>query len=55
MSERRWRFECRECQFDHEEAGALATDAEIYCPICAEDTGRDVLLRRWLAPPGERA
>jgi hypothetical protein len=46
---RRWRFECPECQFDHEEAGRLATDAEVYCGMCAEDCGRDVRLRRWLA------
>ena len=49
MTVRRWRFRCPECEFDDEEAGRLATDAEVYCGLCAGDCGRDVQLVRWLA------
>lgn len=42
-----WCFECPECQFDNVEAGKLATDEQVYCPVCAGDSGRDVRLRRW--------
>jgi hypothetical protein len=54
MPERRWCFECPVCEYDHKEAGALATDQQIYCALCAGDCGRDVLLRRWL-PEEHRA
>lgn len=47
-TERRWHFRCAVCEFDHEEAGRLATDTEIHCPLCAEDNHRLVALRRWL-------
>jgi hypothetical protein len=41
-----YEFSCPECGFDHEEAGRLATEREIYCGVCAGDCGRDVLLSR---------
>lgn len=47
---KRWHFSCPECWYDDSEAGGLATDEQIYCGICADDTGRAVLLRRWLEP-----
>jgi hypothetical protein len=50
-SERRWCFECPVCEYDHKEAGKLATDQQIYCVLCAGDNGRDVLLRKWLHQP----
>jgi hypothetical protein len=37
-------FECRECQYDSDEAKRLATEPKGLCPICAGDTGRDVEL-----------
>ena len=46
--QRRWCFECPECQFDHHEAGSLATDDEVHCLLCLEDSGHAVALRRWL-------
>lgn len=48
MAERRWHFECPDCQFDDKEAGELATDSEVYCPLCAADSGHTVTLRKWL-------
>ncbi len=45
---RRWHFECPECEYDDREAGQLATNNEIYCPLCASDSGHIVTLKRWL-------
>jgi hypothetical protein len=45
----RYHFECPECEFDDTEAGALATETQIFCTLCFEDTGHIVRLRRWPA------
>lgn len=42
-----YRFECHDCGFDDIEAGELATEEQVYCPLCAEDSGRAVRLFRW--------
>jgi hypothetical protein len=47
----RWHFECLTCQYDNDEAGHLAPDDMIYCPLCLDDSGKVVLLRRWLSEP----
>lgn len=52
MSEPIYEFECPECGFDNKEAKKLATEQQKYCGMCAGDSGRDVLMRRWL--PGQR-
>jgi hypothetical protein len=45
----RYHFECPECEFDDTEAGALATETQIFCTLCFEDSGHIVRLRRWPA------
>lgn len=39
-----WHFVCPECEFDDGELGRLLPYGTHYCPICAEDNGRDVRL-----------
>lgn len=46
-TQRRWHFECPDCQYDDKEAGFLRTDDEIYCPMCWADSLHLVVLRRW--------
>ena len=45
-----YHFKCMTCQFDDVEAGRLARESEIYCPICAEDQLAFRLLLRWRDP-----
>ena len=47
--EAHWEFVCPECGFGHDELGVLATDDEIYCVVCLEETDRHVVLHRWMA------
>ena len=47
--EAHWEFACPECGFGHSELGFLATDDEIYCVVCLEETDRHVVLHRWIA------
>ncbi|MBV8578431.1 MAG: hypothetical protein JOZ58_25780 [Acetobacteraceae bacterium] len=47
--EAHWEFVCPECGFGHDELGFLATDDEIYCGFCLEETDRQVVLHRWIS------
>lgn len=38
-------WECPVCEFDDGEAGYLLPDGDHWCPMCAEDNGRDTRLR----------
>jgi hypothetical protein len=53
VTERLFHFECPVCGFDDNEAGSLASESQIYCGLCAEDNGKDVLLKRRLAETAE--
>ena len=48
-----YEWECPECGCSSRETGRLATEQQVYCGLCAGDTGRDVRLNRWR--PGEGA
>jgi hypothetical protein len=52
-----WEFICPECGFGHGELGGLATDDEMYCVVCLEETDRHIVLHRWItvAEPGDQA
>lgn len=50
----RYRWECPECKYDWNESNSLATEREVYCGLCAEDCGRNVVIRKWL-PEEEQA
>jgi rubrerythrin len=39
-------WECPECQYDRAEARAEGHPPPVYCPLCLEDTGRLVRVRR---------
>ena len=45
----KYHFECPVCEYDDKEAGRLADETQIYCGMCAGDSGKDVLLKRWPA------
>ena len=49
--ERHWQFACPECGFGHLELEILAADDELYCELCLEETGRQILLHRWIVEP----
>jgi hypothetical protein len=53
IREAHWQFACPECGFGDLELGELAADHEIHCIVCLEETGRHVLLDRWLPAKGE--
>lgn len=40
-------FMCPECGFDDKESGALASEKQIYCGLCAGDGGDNVRLSMW--------
>lgn len=48
-----YHFECKVCEYTDKEAGRLAREQDIYCPLCLEDCGHFNRLRRWLAPVQE--
>lgn len=39
-----WFFECTACVYDSDEAGRLSRRAWGICPLCTEDSGRDVYM-----------
>ena len=45
MTDKFYFFECPECGFDSDEAKFLDKYMNNRCPLCANDTGRDVWLR----------
>ena len=45
MTDKLYFFECPECGFDSDEAKFLDKYMNNRCPLCANDTGRDVWLR----------
>jgi hypothetical protein len=49
--EAHWQFACPECGFGHVELETLATDEELYCVVCLEESDRHVVLHRWIAVP----
>jgi hypothetical protein len=50
-----WHFHCPECGLGDREFGYLLADDEIHCLICAEEDGREVVLRRWLSEEIDQA
>lgn len=47
-----FRFECPVCEYDSDEAGSpprLVPEGKYFCPVCAEDNGRDVVMRLFRA------
>lgn len=48
-----WR--CPECDYDWREGKQLARESQVYCGMCAGDTGGDVRLIRQPATPEEIA
>ncbi len=53
MTDKLYFFECPECGFDSNEAKFLDKYMNNRCPLCANDTGRDVWLRYREATPEE--
>lgn len=45
--ERKYYFECPECEYDDLEAKQLAKETQQFCGVCGEDTGRAIKLIRW--------
>lgn len=47
-------FECPDCGFDSVLHQTTADGTPGYCPICAEDNGRDVRMRRRVADSDDK-
>jgi hypothetical protein len=48
-------FECRDCGYDSDEVGFLSQQDGSICPLCAGDSGHNVLLKYREATPEEIA
>ena len=42
-----FRFQCPECGFGDYEVGHLVADDELFCVVCLEEDGREVVVHCW--------